>query len=141
MKPGMLHTPGHTTANHAEHPSRQAAPDRLSAMPAETARMLITIRNFYPPPTSATLTSNGAALTTAGLTTFLLRWFPLLAVGPVAQRPRVRAPLGVLARVLAGADPACLVRGGTMVGEVVLLEDHAGTVQSKRHVCHSLTLR
>jgi hypothetical protein len=41
---------------------------------------------------------------------------PLPAIGPVAQRPRVRAPFNVRARVLAGVGRAFLLRVGLVAG-------------------------
>src|ERR1700723_2170210 len=57
----------------------------------------------------------------------------LLAVDPVAQRPGVLATLRGIARMLACGRRAALVRVGTVVGPVALLEDGAAAVDRKSH--------
>ena len=60
--------------------------------------------------------------------------FPLLAVDPIPQRPRMTAPVDVSARMLAHIGRACLVGVGPVTGPVALLEDDTGAVHGERHV-------
>src|SRR5580704_1190158 len=58
----------------------------------------------------------------------LKRLLDLLTVDPVAQCPGVLATLWDVARMLTGGRRAALVRVGTVVGPVALLEDSAAAV-------------
>ena len=72
----------------------------------------------------------------------LERLLDLLAVDPVAQRPGVRTAFRAVARMLTSGRRAALIRVGTVVGPVALLEDGAAAVDRQSHDSQpSLTLQ
>jgi hypothetical protein len=61
------------------------------------------------------------------------RLLDLLAVDPVAQRPGVRTAIRAIARMLTSGRRAALIRVGTVVGPVALLEYGAAAVDRQSH--------
>src|SRR6266487_2955617 len=69
----------------------------------------------------------------SGVLLVLERLLDLLAVDPVAQRPGVRTAFRAVARMLTSGRRAALIRVGTVVRPVALLEDGAAAVDRQSH--------
>src|SRR5262249_42205637 len=86
---------------------------------------------------------SAAVLDTPGRRVLLVleRLLDLLTVDPVAKRPGVRTAIRAVARMLTCGRRAALIRVGTVVRPVALLEDSAAAVDRQSHDLHpSLTL-